>query len=45
MQNILPKEFYEKHDTIALSKLLLGCTLVNDSLEGRTAGIIVETEG
>lgn len=45
MQNILPKEFYEKHDTIALSKLLLGCTLVHDSLEGRTAGIIVETEG
>ncbi len=45
MQNILPKEFYEKHDTIALSKLLLGCTLVHDSLEGSTAGIIVETEG
>lgn len=45
MQNILPKEFYEKHDTMALSKLLLGCTLVHDSPEGRTAGIIVETEG
>ncbi len=45
MQNILPKEFYEKHDTLTLSKSLLGCTLVHDSPEGRTAGIIVETEG
>ncbi|AFK05397.1 3-methyladenine DNA glycosylase [Emticicia oligotrophica DSM 17448] len=44
MQNLLPKEFYEKHDTITLSKLLLGCTLIHESLEGRTAGIIVETE-
>ncbi|WP_337044584.1 DNA-3-methyladenine glycosylase [Emticicia sp. 17c] len=44
MPHILPKEFYEKYDTVSLSKKLLGCTLVHDSQEGRTAGIIVETE-
>ncbi|GAB3937149.1 DNA-3-methyladenine glycosylase [Larkinella terrae] len=40
----LPIEFYQNHDTITLSKLLLGCELVHESSEGTTAGIIVETE-
>ena len=44
MTNFLPKEFYEKYDTVTLSKKLLGCTMVHDSPEGRTSGIIVETE-
>ena len=42
---LLPLFFYESHDTLTLSQLLLGCELVHDSQEGRTAGIIVETEG
>jgi DNA-3-methyladenine glycosylase len=41
----LPLTYYENHDTLTLSQLLLGCELVHDSPEGRTAGIIVETEG
>lgn len=44
MTNLLPKEFYEKYDTVTLAKKLLGCTMVHDSPEGRTSGIIVETE-
>jgi DNA-3-methyladenine glycosylase len=44
MANFLPKEFYEKYDTVTLSKKLLGCTMVHESPEGRTSGIIVETE-
>ena len=41
----LPLSFYENHDTLTLSQLLLGCELVHESSEGKTAGIIVETEG
>ena len=44
MQSVLPKEFYEKYDTLTLAEKLLGCSLVYDSPEGRTSGIIVETE-
>ncbi|QJW88708.1 DNA-3-methyladenine glycosylase [Spirosoma taeanense] len=41
---LLP-DFYEKHDTLTLAQLLLGCELVHESPEGTTAGVIVETEG
>lgn len=40
----LPPEYYEQHNTLTLSQLLLGCELVHESDEGTTAGIIVETE-
>ncbi|MDO9535507.1 MAG: DNA-3-methyladenine glycosylase [Bacillota bacterium] len=40
---ILGKEFFEK-DTIQAARSLLGDVLVHDSPQGRTSGIIVETE-
>jgi DNA-3-methyladenine glycosylase len=40
----LSADFYQQHDTLALSQFLLGCELIHDSPAGRTAGIIVETE-
>ncbi len=39
----LPKSFYQK-DTCTVAKELLGKILVNNSSDGITAGIIVETE-
>lgn len=40
---VLTKDFFKK-DTVNLAKSLLGCILVNETPEGRTAGIIVEVE-
>jgi len=40
----LSADFFQKHDTLTLSQLLLGCELVHESATGRTAGVIVETE-
>ncbi len=39
----LPRSFYEK-DAITVAKELLGKLLVHNSRQGRTSGIIVETE-
>jgi DNA-3-methyladenine glycosylase len=43
MKSRLELPFYQQ-DTITLAQQLLGCQLIHDSAEGRTAGIIVETE-
>lgn len=40
----LPFSFFENCDTLALARKLIGCKLVHDSPDGRTSGIIVETE-
>jgi DNA-3-methyladenine glycosylase len=41
---MISQGFYASFDTLTLAQKLLGCTLVHESEEGKTAGIIVETE-
>lgn len=43
MGRILPRAFYDR-DTELVSRELLGCVLETKSKDGRTAGVIVETE-
>lgn len=44
VQSKLPISFYERYTTCELAQQLLGCTLIHESAEGITSGIIVETE-
>lgn len=43
MSDVLPPEFCQR-DAVTVARALLGQVLVRDSDEGRTAGVIVETE-
>ncbi len=42
--SILPEDFYLRDDVLQISKDLLGKYLVTEFVEGRTCGIITETE-
>lgn len=44
MNRVLPRSFYQRSDVVRIARDLLGKVLVTDLPDGRTSGIITETE-
>lgn len=43
-KSIISEDFFLQKETLQLAKDLIGCILVHESSEGKTAGVIIETE-